>query len=110
MKAEIEKSRVLEAASKCPESKETLKVLFPEFFEETYRIGQFFNRQGETYILSQVDVAKCVLVSLRDGNRFSDPVKVDSVRKITASEFESIKGKDGRFTETRISISEKINL
>jgi len=34
MKAEVSKDRVLEAASKCPTAKETLKVLFPEFFEE----------------------------------------------------------------------------
>ena len=42
MKAEIEKSRVLEAASKCPTAKETLKVLFPEFFEEDKEVGFAF--------------------------------------------------------------------
>jgi len=49
MKLEITKEKVLEAASKCPQAKETLKTLFPEIFKEeiltdcrTYEI--FFSR------------------------------------------------------------------
>ena len=34
MKLEINKDRVLEAASQCPTAKETLKTLFPEAFED----------------------------------------------------------------------------
>lgn len=108
MKAEITKERVLEAASKYPTAKETLKVLFPEFFEEVYKTGQFFNRYSEIYILAQVDSGKkCALISLRDGNRFSEAVKVDAVKEITPSEFKSIKGNDRAFTEVNILTSVK---
>jgi len=34
MKLEITKEKVLEAASKCSQAKETLKILFPECFEK----------------------------------------------------------------------------
>jgi hypothetical protein len=34
MKLEITKDKVLEAASKCSQAKETLKTLFPEVFED----------------------------------------------------------------------------
>ena len=34
MKLEITKEKVLEAASKCSQAKETLKTLFPEVFED----------------------------------------------------------------------------
>ena len=30
------KERVLEAAGKCPQAKETLRILFPEYFKEEY--------------------------------------------------------------------------
>ena len=47
MKLEITKEKVLEAASKCSQAKETLKTLFPEVFEEenpkiTCKDQQFF--------------------------------------------------------------------
>jgi len=35
----IDRKRVLEAASKCPQAKETLKTLFPEAFEEEDNIA-----------------------------------------------------------------------
>jgi hypothetical protein len=31
----IDKNKILEAAKKCPQAKETLKILFPEVFEES---------------------------------------------------------------------------
>lgn len=60
MKAEITKDRVLEAASKCPTAKETLKVLFPEFFMEDKSVQisklpnkyNYFESLDNTWILA----------------------------------------------------------
>lgn len=41
MKLEITKEKVLEAASKCSQAKETLKTLFPECFKEIEEIEPF---------------------------------------------------------------------
>lgn len=41
MKLEITKEKVLEAASKCSQAKETLKTLFPECFKEIDEIEPF---------------------------------------------------------------------
>lgn len=40
MKLEITQEKVLEAASKCPQAKETLKTLFPEVFKEAMTTEQ----------------------------------------------------------------------
>lgn len=105
MKTEITKDRVLEAASKCPTAKETLKVLFPEFFEEVYKIGDFFNDGNENYILAQIDFSKCALVSLNDGNRLVDPATVESVVRITQSEFNQFIGRRP-LTKVKLSINQ----
>jgi hypothetical protein len=41
MELKITKEKVLEAASKCSQAKETLKTLFPECFKETEEIKPF---------------------------------------------------------------------
>lgn len=43
---EITKERVLEAASKCSQAKETLKTLFPEAFDEKVVIQDFLVEKG----------------------------------------------------------------
>lgn len=41
MKLEIDKDRVISAAEKCPQAKETLKTLFPEVFEDDEKYFNF---------------------------------------------------------------------
>lgn len=49
---------------------------------------------GETYIIAQVDVHKCTLISADCGNRYSDPpVQVKTAAVITREEFLSMLGK-----------------
>jgi hypothetical protein len=53
----ISKDKVLEAAKKCPQAKETLKILFPEVFED------------DKYL----DLSKLVVIDkIHDGMIFSD--------------------------------------
>ena len=68
--------------------------------EKTYSIGQRFNNNswGTECILAQVDYNKCAFINLNDGNRFTDPVSVKCVSRITAEEFEQLQGHTGEFT------------
>lgn len=45
MKLEITKERILEAASKCSTAKQTLQVLFPEAFKQSYPL-----EVGDVYV------------------------------------------------------------
>lgn len=93
-KLTITKDKVLEAASKCDTAKQTLKILFPEVFEEevTYSIGQRFENteSGMQFILALVDPDTVSLISLVDGNRYCKKIKVENVTKITEMEMQQI--------------------
>jgi hypothetical protein len=62
-------------------------VMYPPVKEVTYRRGQKFNQAGETYILASCDAETMALISVRDGNRWTDAEKVLSVTKVTEAEF-----------------------
>lgn len=71
--------------------------------EKTYSIGQRFSSKGHgEVILAQVDYRKCSFVSLEDGNRFTDPVSVKDINRITAEEFKQLQGSTGEFKFTLI--------
>lgn len=57
-----------------------------------YMIGQTFKRGSnkEEYVLAQVSFGKCAMVSLLDGNRWEEGVKVDDAFAITEKEFKKI--------------------
>jgi hypothetical protein len=65
-------------------------VMYPPVKEVTYRRGQKFNQAGETYILASCDAETMALISVRDGNRWTDAVKVDNINRITDVEFMAI--------------------
>lgn len=95
MKLEITKEKVLEAAEKCESAKETLKTLFPEVFEKTYKIGDFFTNHSEISILAQVEASRCAFISMVGGNRYSDPIIVKDALKITEAELTLMRGGNG---------------
>ena len=84
MKLEITKEKVLEAADKCPQAKETLKTLFPEVFKgaaakvfragDRFRIKRHDGTVTETYILTQT-YDKYSLHSLEGGNTWAGAFK-----------------------------------
>jgi hypothetical protein len=47
---------------------------------------------GCIYILAQPEKFKICLISFDDGNRWEEPVKVDTLKCITEEEFEEITG------------------
>jgi hypothetical protein len=65
------------------------EVLYPKV-EVTYKRGQRFAHCGETYILVSCDAETMALVSIRDGNRWTDAVKVEKCQEVTQAEFKSI--------------------
>ena len=73
--------------------------------EPTYRIGDVFKQNSFSddggYILAQVNDGQCCLVSLTDGNRFTNPVGVGDVNKITARELRKMWGRTGEFTRVK---------
>ncbi len=64
------------------------------------RLGDRFNRSGESYIVAQVDANLAKLINLRDGNRFSDKASASSFYVVQGlamfagkeSEFERVSG------------------
>lgn len=63
---------------------------------KTYRIGQLFQGGSNIVMLAQVGRGECVLISLQNGNRWQDPIKVKDVDRITAEELAKMCG-EGRF-------------
>lgn len=60
-----------------------------------YKVGQRYRYIGDEHskqdlILAQVDFHKIALITLRSGNRWSDPVEVQSPLMITRSEWRRI--------------------
>lgn len=51
-----------------------------------YRVGQRFLRHGEEHILAQTNARKMNLISLKDGNRWTDEIAVKTAYKISKEE------------------------
>lgn len=92
----ITKEKILEAANKCNTSKEILKTLFPEAFEEerTYTRGQRFTVKDfpGTFLLTQTGRNLACLVDLSNGNRFIEPIEVQDIFQVTYKELKSMAG------------------
>jgi hypothetical protein len=56
----------------------------------TYTRGQKFVHCGETYILASCDADTMALISVRDGNRWTDAVDVNLCSRVSAAEFQLI--------------------
>jgi hypothetical protein len=81
---------------------EELKEYVEKLDRTTYKVGDRFQYAGEIedcFILAQVSCAKVCLISLKSGNRWIEPVKVNSLRKITQEEFDGITSYDYLFTK-----------
>lgn len=58
----------------------------------TYRIGQRFDKEFSTYLLTQVAAKKVALIELSGGNRYREAVEVNDVCRITSDELRNILG------------------
>lgn len=58
--------------------------------QETYKCGQRFRLDSEIYILAQTEQKKVALISLSNGNRWTDPISVWNVNSISQSELQKM--------------------
>jgi hypothetical protein len=71
--------------------------------------GDFFQeKDGTVYMLAQVDLNTLCLISLEDGNRWTEPVKVKNHREITNEEMRRIFAKVDGSEFTPVKIETKI--
>lgn len=83
MKIEITRDRILEAASKCSQAKETLKTLFPEVFENNGFGRQIINEFGSTMVGCEIKLKdSCVVVPLPMANTTWTFKAYDYVKKV----------------------------
>ena len=82
----------------CSDVKKVIENLVPELFpkQETYKLGDRFYVEGfgGEYILSRIDNRSGALVSLTNGNRLKDPVRITGFFTVTQDEM-------GEMTEGR---------
>lgn len=70
-------------------------------------VGDVFIKGGERYILAQVDNFMVGLISLVDGNRFRNPVRVEMVREVSESEWLEICGDPNKWSKVSNPWGEK---
>ena len=89
-------------------AKEELQRL-QETMKSVYRAGDRFKKDeghfGEPYILATLGVGQVNLISLQDGNRWSEPLQVSNAREINRAEFEQHFGTEWR----RVHISGQVS-
>jgi len=81
---------------------EELKKYVEKLDRTTYKVGDRFQYAGEIedcFILAQVSRDEVCLIGLESGNRWFEPVKVNSSKKITQEEFNGITNYDYLFTK-----------
>ncbi len=89
----VSKKFVLEAHEHaCSEWKEKIEKEFPKLFNETYKTGDRFELLDfdHTYILARLESKEVNLISLENGNRWSDNVKVSDPYFITKKELNKL--------------------
>ena len=76
----------------CSDVKKVLENLHPDYFEkeETYKQGDRLMYDGDEYIVASCESDKVVAISLRNGNRYCNPVTVDDDEAITIEEMNKI--------------------
>ena len=84
-----------------------VKINIPPVIK-TYHVGQYFQLGEEIYILSRIHRNQVVLIALKDGNRYTNPVYVMDDFNISEEEFKILQGSNkGNFkpvSEITISI------
>ena len=74
-----------------PTLKSEFREAFPGFFKkDTHRVGNIYNIEGESYILAQTEAFQIQLISLLNGNRFTDKIIVQDTKSVSDSEFKRI--------------------
>jgi hypothetical protein len=69
---------------------EELLYIAPPRPRETIERGNFFSQCGENYVLASIDSDMMCLISVRDGNRWTEGVDVTDCRDVTDREFNAI--------------------
>lgn len=99
----ITDDKVKEAASKCPTAKETLKILFPEVFQDSEivaRPGDRFIIAWNEYIITYSGKNLLSFHSLSDGNYWQTlPDKVKNDMGFTYEEFKAALGYEGCYVK-----------
>ena len=67
---------------------ENIQAVIDKEAEEVFSVGDRFIIDGKKRILVQVGFHMCAIVTLTDGNRWNDPVKVKDCKSITQDELE----------------------
>lgn len=66
------------------------EFLFKEQVKVPCAIGARVSIDGHEHILAQVEPEKVALISLEDGNRHCDPIKVGNIYNLTSSEWSQV--------------------
>lgn len=66
------------------------EFLFKEQVKVQCAIGARVSMDGHEHILAQVEPGMVALISLEDGNRHCDPIKVGDVHKLTSLEWSQV--------------------
>lgn len=82
-----------EWAEECESVKDWMKshlpnAVFEEMPDETYRVGQRFiiSSSRDEYILAALGNSQVALISLTNGRKWRDPVRVNNYERITKAE------------------------
>lgn len=70
--------------------KETVTVTIAVDSPKIYHVGQRFTHYNGEYILANTNFKTISLISLRNGNRWSNPIKVANVHAITGKEMRQL--------------------
>lgn len=81
----------IEAGTTNKEAVQEIRDQFPSLFQTCYSYGNRFDSDFGEHILAQTGPSEVAFISLVNGNRYSEPVKVGDPSKILASEIPSIK-------------------
>jgi hypothetical protein len=93
MKLEVSEEFVREAhKAACVDWKLKIEEQFPDLFKSTHKLGNRYLYQGDEFILARVGINEVNLISLYNGNRWSDNIKVKDTDYITQNEFKILVG------------------
>lgn len=88
---QVDESFILEAhKAACNEWKTKIENKFPELFE-LYKVGDKFmggHMNNSKYILAGVGENLVCFINLNTGRRWSNPIKVDNMNKISKTELQ----------------------
>lgn len=80
--------------------------------EDKVHMGAKFvidNEPSDAYVLSQVDVCKgrsrMALISIKDGNRWGDPIEVATPSWVSRTEWDAITGGEERFKKVNLLVT-----